>query len=203
MRPGPGGPYRGMGPGMFGAGPMNQGSGPFGGSFMRQMGPAQTRVNPMLGMGQPAKQGGGILAKILGKGAGAQNLGGAAQGATRAASGGGGILNALANPGSINGFLNNTQQVLKTAQQVGPMIQQYGPLVKNLPAMWKLYRGFKDMPDQGEEETKDSSEDSLPIDTKSTKSTKTRKSKENTATLETKKQPPKLTSRPSTPKLFY
>jgi hypothetical protein len=23
------------------------------------------------------------------------------------------------------------------------MVQQYGPMVKNLPAMWKLYRGLK------------------------------------------------------------
>ena len=63
------------------------------------------------------------------------------------AAGGGSLLKTLTNPSSINGFLANTQKVLNTAQQVGPMIQQYGPIVKNLPVMWKLYRGFKNAPD--------------------------------------------------------
>lgn len=49
----------------------------------------------------------------------------------------------LASPGTLNKFLANTQQVLNTAQQIGPMIQQYGPMVRNLPAMWRLYKGFK------------------------------------------------------------
>lgn len=52
-------------------------------------------------------------------------------------------MDGLKNPGTIQTFLNNTQQVLKTAQQIGPIVQQYGPIVKNLPAMWKLYKGFQ------------------------------------------------------------
>lgn len=78
--------------------------------------------------------------------------------------GGGSFLQGLTNPGSIQSFLNNTQQVLRTAQQIGPMVQQYGPLVRNLPAMWKLYKGFKDIPEQNgekEELTKDSSKKPL------------------------------------------
>ncbi len=153
MRPGPGAPYHARGMRMMGSGPTRQGFGSFGGSFMGPMGPPQSRMNPMMmGVRQPARQGGGILARLLGKGQGAganfRGLGGAVQGAQRAAGGGGGLLQSLANPASINGFLTNTQKVLQTAQQVGPMIQQYGPLVKNLPAMWKLYRGLKDLPDQ-------------------------------------------------------
>ena len=35
----------------------------------------------------------------------------------RAASSGGGILKTLRNPSALNGFLNNTQQVLNSAQQ--------------------------------------------------------------------------------------
>ena len=61
--------------------------------------------------------------------------------------GGGSLLKSLTNPATINGFLTNTQKVLNTAQQVGPMVNQYGPLVKNIPVMWKLYRGFKNAPD--------------------------------------------------------
>ncbi|WAA11480.1 VrrA/YqfQ family protein [Fervidibacillus halotolerans] len=43
----------------------------------------------------------------------------------------------------ISRFLGQTQQVLNTAQQIGPMIQQYGPLIRNLPTLWKLYKGVK------------------------------------------------------------
>jgi hypothetical protein len=66
----------------------------------------------------------------------------AAPGAANAA-GTGGFLKSIANPSNISGFLSNTQKMLNTAQQFGPMVQQYGPMVKNLPAMWKLYRGLK------------------------------------------------------------
>lgn len=110
-------------------------------------------VNPMMGRPPQMRQGGGggFLSKLLGKG----NQMGAGQsmnaarpfGSQNAASGGGSLLKTLTNPSSINGFLANTQKVLNTAQQFGPMVQQYGPMIKNLPVMWKLYRGFKDAPD--------------------------------------------------------
>ncbi|WP_409301721.1 VrrA/YqfQ family protein [Peribacillus sp. SCS-155] len=44
---------------------------------------------------------------------------------------------------SLSSILANTQKVLNAAEQFGPMVQQYGPVVKNLPAMWKIYRGLK------------------------------------------------------------
>jgi len=56
------------------------------------------------------------------------------------------------NPESISNFLGQTQQVLRTGQQIGSMVQQYGPLIKNLPALWKLYRGLQSKSDQDEEE---------------------------------------------------
>lgn len=147
MRQGPGMPYGGMGPGMMRPGSLRQLPGQFWGTPMRAMGRPPYSMNPMMGMGGSGRQG-GILARLLGKGQGIGSppFGSAAGGAGRAA--GGGILKSLGNPGSIQSFLNNTQQVLKAAQSVGPMVQQYGPLVKNLPAMWKLYRGLKDIPDQ-------------------------------------------------------
>ncbi|MGM0900104.1 MAG: VrrA/YqfQ family protein [Bacillota bacterium] len=206
MFPGPGAPFHGRGMRMMGPGPTRQGHSPFGGSFMGPRGPSHPRMNPMMGARQPAKQG-GILARILGKGQGATGFpgfGASAQGATRAAGGGGGLLNALTNPSSINGFLNNTQQVLKTAQQVGPMIQQYGPLVKNLPAMWKLYRGLKDLPDQ-EEEVETTSNESKPSTETSRKSISTEKTKrKNTASTSSspKESRPKPVTRDSRPKLF-
>ncbi|MBT2687102.1 hypothetical protein J7I93_02775 [Bacillus sp. ISL-47] len=127
--------------------------------------PPHPFMNPMQGRppmgpnmrGAPGMRrgGGGLLSKLLGKG-NAQPQG--EMGAARAAGGsraGGGILQAISNPSSINGFLNNTQKVLNTAQQIGPMVQQYGPLVRNLPAMWKLYRGLKDVPEEQASQEKD------------------------------------------------
>jgi YqfQ-like protein len=110
-------------------------------------------VNPMIGRPPQIRQGGGggLLSKLLGKGnqmGPGQSMNAArAFGSQNAASGGGSLLKTLTNPSSINGFLANTQKVLNTAQQVGPMVQQYGPMIKNIPVMWKLYRGFKDAPD--------------------------------------------------------
>jgi YqfQ-like protein len=206
MRPGPSAPYHGRGIRMMGPGPTRQGHSPFGGSFTGPVGPPYPRMNPMMGVRQPAKQG-GILARILGRGQGQgatgfPGFGAATQGAQRA-SGGGGLLNALTNPGSINGFLNNTQQVLKTAQQVGPMIQQYGPLVKNLPAMWKLYRGLKDLPDQ-EQKAESSANDHKPSTETNTKSRSTSKPKKYTTSTPSlpKETQPKNVTRDSTPKLF-
>lgn len=139
MYPGPRPPFRGMNQGPFRGAPTR-------GSNMAPM----MRMGQM---GQPARQGGGLLSKLLGRGntAGMQGMQGMQGMRSAANASGGGFLKSLANPGSINGFLSNTQRVLKTAQQVGPMIQQYGPMIKNIPAMWKLYRGMKDMPDQEDE----------------------------------------------------
>lgn len=126
----------GRGPGFGGRGPM---------MGMNRM-PRNPMMNPMMrGPGQMG-QSGGLLSKIFGNAnpgaAGSMGrLGGLA--GTPGAGSGGSILKALSNPGGLSGILNNTQQVLKTAQTVGPMLQQYGPLVRNLPAMWKLFRGLK------------------------------------------------------------
>jgi hypothetical protein len=101
---------------------------------------------PPGGAGANAVAGGGrgLLSRLFQRGgtAAAGNAANAATGFQRAA-GGGGLLKGLTNPGSINSFLSNTQNVLRTAQQIGPMVQQYGPLVRNLPSMWKMYRSLK------------------------------------------------------------
>ena len=109
--------------------------------------PGRSLGNPMMTQ-TSSKTGGGFLSKLLGKG----NNRSHGLNATRAlgvqqAAGGGSLLKSLTNPASLNGFLTNTQKVLNTAQQVGPLVQQYGPIVKNLPVMWKLYRGFKNAPE--------------------------------------------------------
>ncbi|WHZ01764.1 VrrA/YqfQ family protein [Neobacillus sp. YX16] len=145
-------------------GPNMMGRGPYGGQqrMMNPYGGSGQMIGQTMGRGQGRRNGSGLLSKILGgKKQGNQRAGlGGAQTAGRAASSGGGVgslLKTLSNPNSLTGFINNTQQVLNSVQSITPMIQQYGPLVKNIPMMWQLYKGFKDLPteEQSEENTPD------------------------------------------------
>jgi len=145
-------PHHYIGPGYMGSPAMHPRQ-IYPNQFGQRPGIQQGQFGPRMGRNPQSRQGGGgLLAKLLGKGGRGQSnalpgflsQGG---GTARAASSGGGILKTLTDPSALNGFLNNTQQVLKTAQQFGPMIQQYGPLVRNIPSMWKLYKGLKDLPD--------------------------------------------------------
>ncbi|MGE7605510.1 VrrA/YqfQ family protein [Peribacillus frigoritolerans] len=102
----------------------------------------------------PAKKE-GLLSKILGKSkqkAASPNLfapaGSTNQSSSR--SSGGGILETLKNPDSLNNMLSNTQKVLQAAEQFTPMVEQYGPVIKNLPSMWKVFRSISSA-----DETKD------------------------------------------------
>jgi hypothetical protein len=118
---------------------------------MRQMGQMGS-MRPTFG-----KSGGGFLAKIFGKktppmAGGFPRMFPTAPGA---AASGGSILKNLTNPNAISGFLSNTQQVLSAFQQITPLVSQYGPLVRNIPTMWKLYRGFKDVTNKNEDESND------------------------------------------------
>jgi hypothetical protein len=170
----------------------------------------QRQLRPMGGQGPQRNQGGGLLAKIMGKGGGrgqrspGNGLLSAGSGPARAAAGsGGGFLKTLTDPATLNGFLTNTQKMLSTAQQFGPMIQQYGPIVRNLPSMWKLYRGLKDLPD-ADEQTSDSSnkESDMAKGAESNKKPikkKTSAKKKKEASDNKKNQNPKVSS---SPKLF-
>jgi Sec-independent protein translocase protein TatA len=108
------------------------------------------------------QQGGGLLARLFRRGnqRGPMSPFGPAipRNPGSAVNNSGGILKAISNPNAVSGFLSNTQKVLNTAQQIGPLVQQYGPLVRNLPAMWKLYKGFKDIPSE-KENSNDGSEE--------------------------------------------
>ncbi|WP_077213998.1 VrrA/YqfQ family protein [Bacillus dakarensis] len=199
--------------------------GPFPGRVpprMMHSGMSRGNFPPMsrMGMGQGMQRGmqqrsGGLLAKLLGKGGtqgGAVNPFGPAN-ASRAftggtgSGGGGGILKALSNPQNISGFLSNTQKVLNTAQQIGPMVQQYGPLVRNLPAMWKLYKGFKDLPSDSQEEEKPTESSSLEAASEAFPKKQThRKRKQKASTPKKEEEIPAMkkqsTKGTSTPKLY-
>lgn len=200
-----------MGPGPFGG---QQHMTPPYGSYGPMMGFHQNFnggrpvMGQMMGSGQGRRNGGGLLSKLLGGKKQGNQLGGprGIQTATRAVPNGsrgvGSILQTLSNPDSITGFINNTQQVLKTAQSIGPMIQQYGPIVKNLPMMWKLYKGFKDLPteEKSEEDKPDNpimEEQSVPVEEEPKRKPKRKKNVESEPVAERKHH-----NGPSIPKLY-
>lgn len=80
----------------------------------------------------------------------------------------------------LTGFLANAQSIFNQAQQFTPYFQQAAPMLKNLPALWRLYRSFKG--NSSDESSITSSSSPLP--------------KKNKAPV----QP--LTTRPSTPKIY-
>ena len=49
-------------------------------------------------------------------------------------------------PSRIDGYMQTANRFLNTAQQFAPMVQQFAPMVQNLPAMWRLYKGFQSLP---------------------------------------------------------
>lgn len=139
------------------------GRNPMGGPFGRQPGFPGSQRPPFMGQMNPMQRqpsrGGGLLARLFGRsGSGpAQAAAGRVAGAAGEA-GTGSVLKTLGNPEALNTFLANTQNVLNTAQQFGPLIEQYGPLFRNLPAMWKLYRGLKNTGDDKAEPSNEAPE---------------------------------------------
>ena len=99
-----------------------------------------------------------------------------------------GLDTASRGAGGLSKTLTNVQQVLKVVQSASPMIQEYGPMVKNLPAMYRMIKAFKDV-----ESTDDGNEGDQTNQTKYKKSTET---PEMTASE------PRKTMGKSTPKLF-
>jgi hypothetical protein len=53
-------------------------------------------------------------------------------------------------PSKIDGYMDTVNRLINTAQQYAPVVQQFAPMMRNLPAMWKLYKGFQSMPSAGE-----------------------------------------------------
>lgn len=56
-------------------------------------------------------------------------------------------------------FMETASRLLSTAQsfqpliqQATPLIQQATPMIRNLPALWKLYKGFQSAPDANNED---------------------------------------------------
>lgn len=49
----------------------------------------------------------------------------------------------------LDSILETANRFLATAQSFQPYIQQAAPMLRNLPALWKLYKGFQSIPSQG------------------------------------------------------
>ncbi|NLY80282.1 MAG: hypothetical protein GX072_10460 [Lysinibacillus sp.] len=50
----------------------------------------------------------------------------------------------------LDSILETANRFLATAQSFQPYIQQAAPMIKNLPALWKLYKGFQSIPSQNQ-----------------------------------------------------
>ncbi|MBE4908002.1 hypothetical protein IMZ08_08050 [Bacillus luteolus] len=98
---------------------------PFGGGFQPQ---------------QMASRGAGGLLKRLFSGASSSPMQGVANPSAAQGMFNPSTIQGLANPANLSGMLGNVQKALKMAETVGPMVQQYGPLVRNIPAMYKIYK---------------------------------------------------------------
>ncbi|MEC1179967.1 VrrA/YqfQ family protein [Metasolibacillus meyeri] len=45
-------------------------------------------------------------------------------------------------------FLQTANSFMNNAQKFTPYVQQAAPMIKNLPALWRMYRGFRSSPDE-------------------------------------------------------
>lgn len=55
----------------------------------------------------------------------------------------------------LEGLLAGANSLFNNAQKFTPYIQQAAPMFKNLPALWRLYKGFKDTPDDDQDDVFD------------------------------------------------
>lgn len=60
-----------------------------------------------------------------------------------------GVGGAPQQPSKMEQYLQTADRFLSTAQQFQPMVSKVAPMVQNIPALWKLYRGFQSIPSAG------------------------------------------------------
>lgn len=86
--------------------------------------------------------------------------------------------------GGLSNILTNVQQVLKVVESTAPIVQQYGPMIKNLPAMYRMMKAFKEIDDEESAEQQQE-----PIHSKDTKTTKNNLSHDSNIDIETDEEP--------------
>lgn len=85
--------------------------------------------------------------------AGASSVAGAVGAAEVAGAAGAAGASSLLAPARIEQFLQSTGQFMKTAQTYAPYVQQAVPMFKNIPALFRLYKGFQNAPNANSKTT--------------------------------------------------
>lgn len=94
----------------------------------------------------------------------------------------------------LDQLVNGANSLYNTAQKFMPIVQQARPMFNNLPALWKLYKGFKGLPDQ------DDSNDERRNDRYESKSDYYESSSDKYIKNHKKAEP--LVTKPSVPKIY-
>lgn len=92
--------------------------------------------------------------------------------------------------GAFESFLTNANSLMTNAQKFTPYVQQLTPMVKNLPAIWRMYKSFKQAPAASEQQS------APPIEKSSTRPV----TRNRNAPPQTSAQ--LYTPRPSVPKIY-
>ena len=129
----------------------------------------------------------GAAADVAAGAAGVAGAAGAAEVAGAAAGAGAAGVSSLLAPGRIEQFLQSTGQFMKTAQTYAPYVQQAVPMFKNIPALFRLYRGFQNSPNANE---------------RPTSSKRSSKSSESSKSAKQPKRTVDYTPKPSLPKIY-
>ncbi|AWE06827.1 hypothetical protein DCE79_05195 [Lysinibacillus sp. 2017] len=91
----------------------------------------------------------------------------------------------------LESFLAGANSLFTNAQKFTPYVQQAAPMFKNLPALWRLYKGFKGSPD---DDVLDSSTAVAPVERRG------RRQRQQQEQQEQQRTP--LKNRPSVPMIF-
>lgn len=59
----------------------------------------------------------------------------------------------------LQSFMDTANRFLATAQSFQPLVQQATPMFRNLPALWRLYKGFQGLPKASDSKDDDLEED--------------------------------------------
>ena len=116
----------------------------------------------------------------------AAGVAGAAGAAEVAGAAGAAGISSLLAPGRIDQFLQSTGQFMKTAQTYAPYVQQAVPMFKNIPALFRLYKGFQNAPNASEKSA------SPKVPSKSDTFSKSAKQPKRSADYSTKPSLPKI-----------
>ncbi|WP_215490545.1 VrrA/YqfQ family protein [Ureibacillus sinduriensis] len=64
----------------------------------------------------------------------------------------------------MQSFMDTANRFLATAQSFQPLVQQATPMFRNLPALWRLYKGFQGLPKASDSKEDDLEEDDFDFD---------------------------------------